>query len=141
MGLDRSGRAAPAGAQDFIIQDAAGNGRKNCGRSGAKELSKKRSIDDFHRWASLSSSSTFLLGRRCPPSREETSLPTWINDTVVERNHCDCGSRRGKRARRRRARHPGKKEKKERKMEEEEVGGGESPRSANKLIKGGGRRR
>lgn len=117
-------RSIRAGAQDFIIQDAAGNGRKNCGRNAAKkQLSKKRSIDDFHRGAPLPP--------RVPPSEEVSPsllFPAWINDTVVESGIIEiyvvAGERQGgKRSRRRRARHgwnkKGERKKGERKKEEE----------------------
>lgn len=100
------------------------------GRNAAKkQLSKKRSIDDFHRGAPLPP--------RVPPSEEVSPsllFPAWINDTVVESGIIEiyvvAGERQGgKRARRRRARHgwnkKGERKKGERKKEEERSSLGE----------------
>lgn len=101
------------------------------GRNAAKkQLSKKRSIDDFHRGAPLPP--------RVPPSEEVSPsllFPAWINDTVVESGIIEiyvvAGERQGgkERSRRRRARHgwnkKGERKKGERKKEEERSSLGE----------------
>lgn len=126
-------RSIRAGAQDFIIQDAAGNGRKNCEEETPRRNNfRRRGVSTIFIEVPLFLLA-FLLQRRC--RLPFSSSPAWINDTVVESGIIEiyvvAGERQGgkERSRRRRACHgwnkKGERKKGERKKEEERSSLGE----------------